>query len=387
MDNSNERQIPGATPAPAQPQPTAGPLATLAPAQLWRIRLFWWLGVAVFLVFSLWSLGPVLTPFVVGAVIGYLLDPLVSRLERRGVPRPLAAGGLVLSMMCLILGALVILVPLLAVEAAALIRDIPRHYNDLQRLLAQRVPGLSLGETSGAASDAVARMGETLTDASITAFGGIVSGLNGLVRLMLFVVVMPVVAFYLLMDWQRLLGSLRGLVPHANVNTVSLLARDIDAALAGYLRGVALVCAILIVYYASLLSLVGLQYGLLVGVVAGAVSFVPYVGAVVGGALAIGLALYQFSDAPLFIGLVVGIFLVGQVLESQILVPRLVGSSVNLHPVWLIFAVMAFGYLFGLVGAIVAVPVAAAMGVLVRFFVNEYRQSHLFARASTVIAP
>ena len=352
---------------------------------LWRIRLFWWLGVALGLGLLLWLLGPMLTPFAVGAAIAYFLDPVVSRLERRGIPRLAAVVGLLVSMMVILIAGLVILVPLLAVEATALIRTIPGHYEDAQRMLARHVPGLSLPEGDGAAGQVFAQLGESWSDTSITVFGGVVSGLNGLLRAVLFWVVMPVVAFYLLLDWPRLLRSINDLLPRANMHTVHALMRDIDAALAGYLRGVAVVCAILAVFYATTLGLVGLQYGLLVGIVAGAISFIPYVGALVGGTLAIGLAVYQFSDAPLFIGIVVAIFLLGQVLEGQILVPRLVGSSVNLHPVWLIFAVMAFSYLFGLTGAIIAVPLAATMGVLVRFAVDEYRGSHLYSGTSQTV--
>ena len=350
------------------------------------IRALWWLGVAVFVGLALWLLGPMLTPFAVAAAIGYFLDPVVSRLERRGVPRVIAASALLVSIMAVLVAALVVLVPLLAVEATALVRSVPGLYDDAQRTLARRLPDLNLSDGNGAVGRVFAQIGESLAETNITVFGGVVSGLNGLIRAILFWVVMPVVAFYLLMDWQRMLQSVNDLLPRGNVHTIQVLAREIDAALAGYVRGVALVCIILAIYYAALLGLVGLNYGLLVGVVAGVISFIPYVGALVGGVLAIGIALYQYSDAPLFISLVVGIFLVGQFLETQILVPRLLGSSVNLHPVWLIFAVMAFGYLFGLTGAIVAVPLAATMGVLVRFAVREYRQSPLYAgRTETLV--
>lgn len=338
-----------------------------------------WLVVVLGFAAMLWLLGPVLVPFVAGAAVAYLLDPLVCRLERIGVARTLASAGLLTLMIAVLIAGLVLLLPLLATEATTLIRALPGLYEDAQRAIAWRLTGLDRAEVSEALEQVFTRLRETLTEASPTVFGGLVSGLNGILRALLFWVIMPVVAFYLLMDWPRLLRGLDDLLPRPNVHTIRTLAGDIDKALAGYVRGVAVVCTILAVYYGSLLTAVGLTYGLLVGVIAGAISFIPYVGAFISGALAIGLAMYQFWETPVFIFLVIGIFAVGQFLESQILVPRLVGGSINLHPVWLIFAVMAFGYLFGLAGAIVAVPLAAALGVLVRFAVAEYRTSRLYA--------
>lgn len=348
---------------------------------MWRARLLWGLGVVLVLGFLLWLIGPILTPFAVGAAIAYFLDPMVCRLERRGMRRGLSSAILVLSMVAILIAALVFFVPLLATETTKLLRTIPDLYDDAQRVITRRMPGLDLTDAEGPVERVFASIGESLTDASVTVFGGVVSGINGLVRTVVFWVVMPVVAYYLLIDWQRLLNSVESLLPRANIDIVRALASDIDKALAGYVRGVSLVCALLAAYYAVLLGLVGLSYGLLIGVVAGAISFIPYIGALVSGALAIGLAIYQFSDSPALIVAVVVIFLVGQFLESQVLVPNLVGSSINLHPVWLIFAVLAFSYLFGMVGAIVAVPLAATMGVMVRFAVKEYRLSRLYAGA------
>ncbi len=363
---------------PHSPAP-AGP-ATARPDTMarWRGRALWWGALALALAGFLWLLGPMLTPFAVGAAIGYFLDPLVSRLQRRGVPRAVAAATLVTLMMAVLIGTLVLVLPILATEATTLVRALPELYDDAQRTLAWQVAGLERSDVGAALEQFSARLRDVLTDASVSVFGGVLAGLNGVFRAVLFWMVMPVVAFYLLMDWQRILRQIDDLMPRANVHTVRGLARDIDAALAGYVRGVAVVCTILAVYYAVALTLAGLPYGVLVGVIAGAISFIPYIGAFVGGALAIGLALWQFWDAPLAILLVVGIFAVGQVLEGQILVPRLVGNSINLHPLWVIFAVMAFGFLFGLAGAIIAVPLAAALGVLVRFAVAEYRSSGIY---------
>ena len=362
-------------PDPARP---GGPDAPPAATARWRVRALWWAAVALVLAVLLWLLGPMLTPFAVGAAIGYFLDPLVCRLERRGIPRAVAAATLVTLMMTALIGTLVLVLPILASEATTLLRALPELYEDAQRTLAWQFAGLQRTDVGEALEQFAARLRDMLADASVSVFGGVIAGLNGVFRAVLFWVVMPVVAFYLLMDWQRILRQLDDLLPRANVHTVRGLARDIDAALAGYVRGVAVVCTILAVYYAVALTVAGLPYGVLVGVIAGAISFIPYIGAFVGGALAIGLAMWQFWDTPLVILLVVGIFAVGQILEGQFLVPRLVGNSINLHPLWVIFAVMAFGFLFGLAGAIIAVPLAAALGVLVRFAVAEYRSSAIY---------
>jgi predicted PurR-regulated permease PerM len=374
MDSQTaERLLP-----PSPPAPAAAARDPHEPAAVMRMRVLWWSAVSVATGLLVWLLSPVLTPFVVGAAMGYFLDPMVCRLERRGVPRAVAAAAMIVSLMAVLVVGLVVLVPVLAGEAATLLRALPGLYEDAQRLIARQVPALDPSDENGPVGQALGKLGETLTEASPTLFGGVLSGVTSLFRVLLFWIVMPVVAFYLLMDWQRLLQAIDDLLPRDRVHTVRKLAREIDVALAGYVRGVVVVCTILAVYYAATLTMAGLTYGLLVGVIAGAISFIPYVGAFVGGALAIGLALYQFWGDPILIGVVAAIFALGQILESQILVPRLVGSSVNLHPVWLIFAVMAFGSVFGFFGAVVAVPLAAALGVLVRHAAESYRESRLY---------
>ena len=202
--------------------------------------------------------------------------------------------------------------------------------------------------------------------------------------IVLFVVV-PVVAFYLLYDWDRMIGTIDSLLPRDHAPIIRRLAGEIDETLASFIRGMGTVCLILGSYYAVALMLVGLQFGLVVGAVAGIITFIPYVGALFGGALAIGLALFQFWGDWLSIALVAGIFVIGQVVEGNFLTPKLVGHSVGLHPVWLIFALSVFGALFGFVGMLVAVPLAAAFGVLARFATEQYRHSRLYRGCRTVI--
>ena len=189
---------------------------------------------------------------------------------------------------------------------------------------------------------------------------------------------MPVVAFYLLLDWDNMIARIDKLLPREHRDTIRQLGRDIDQVLAGFVRGQVLVCLILGTFYSVALMLAGLNFGLIVGAIAGLVTFIPYIGALTGGALAIGLALFQFWGDWFQIGIVAGIFALGQFLEGNIITPRLVGKSVGLHPVWLLFALSAFGTVFGFVGMLVAVPVAAALGVFARFGIAQYLDSRLY---------
>ena len=196
--------------------------------------------------------------------------------------------------------------------------------------------------------------------------------------LVLFVIV-PVVTFYLLLDWDRMVGRIDALLPRDHAPAIRKLGREVDATLAAFIRGQGTVMLILGTFYAIGLMVVGLRFGLVIGFSAGLMSFIPYVGAVVGGGVAIGMALFQFWGDWVWIGIVGAIFVAGQMLEGNVLTPKLVGGSVGLHPVWLIFALSAFGAVFGFVGLLVAVPMAAALGVLMRFALEQYKQSRLYA--------
>jgi predicted PurR-regulated permease PerM len=204
------------------------------------------------------------------------------------------------------------------------------------------------------------------------------SGGRALISVFSLVVVTPVVAFYLLYDWHKMIRTVDNAVPLQQRATVRRLAREIDAAIAGFVRGQSAVCVILGTFYAVALSISGLNFGVLIGLISGLITFVPYVGSLTGLVLALGVAVAQFWPAYGSILAVLGIFLVGQFLEANVLSPKLVGESVGLHPVWLMFALLAFGYLFGFVGLLVAVPMAATIGVLTRFALSRYRESALY---------
>ncbi len=336
---------------------------------------YWGIAAAVFLL-VLWSMGNVILPFLVGAAIAYFLDPLADRLQRLGLNRVLATTLVALGVILIFVFALLLIVPTVVEQAIALINAAPEILSRLQAFLSERFPDVLDSESQ--LRQSLSGLGETIQSRGIELVETLLSSAMGVVSFVVFIVVAPVVAFYLLLDWDKMIARIDELLPRDHAPTIRRLAWEIDAALAGFVRGQLTVCGILAIYYSVALMLAGLQYGLVVGVTAGLISFIPYIGAIVGGALAIGLALFQFWGQPLMIGLVVGIFVVGQILEGNFLVPKLVGGSVGLHPVWLLFALSAFGSLFGFVGMLVAVPVAAAIGVLTRFATTQYANSRLY---------
>jgi predicted PurR-regulated permease PerM len=344
-----------------------------------RQLIFWLVALLVF-VLALWLLSDILLPFVAGLAIAYLLTPLTDRLERLGVNR-LAAALLIITVVVLTLIYLILLVaPLLGGQLSSFIESAPGYVTKLQALLSD--PSRPwVQKLLGAGFSADKSMGDLMTQGVgwLTAFlHSLWSGGRALVSVFSLVVVTPVVAFYLIYDWHRMIRTVDGWIPVHQRNTVRALAREIDAAISGFLRGQTGVCLILGSFYALALTLTGLNFGLLIGLISGLITFVPYVGSMTGLILSLGVAVAQFWPDYGSILMVLGIFLVGQFLEGYVLSPKLVGESVGLHPVWLIFALLAFGYLFGFVGLLVAVPLAATIGVLVRFALRRYLESSFY---------
>ncbi len=341
-----------------------------------REQVTYW-GIAAAAVFAvLWFLGDVILPFVLGAAVAYFLDPVADRLERMGLGRAAAVAVIAaLAVIGLVVAVLMIL-PSIVTQAVALFDIAPQLARDLQGFLGQHLP--SLYEPGSALHQTLQSLGDTIRERGGQVLQTALSSAASLVNIVVLLVVAPVVAVYLLYDWDHMIAKIDHLLPRDHAPTVRRLAREIDTTLASFVRGMGTVSLILGTWYAVALMLVGLQFGLVVGALAGLVTFIPYVGALMGGALALGLALFQFWGDWLSIALVAAIFVSGQMVEGNFLTPRLVGSSVGLHPVWLIFALSAFGTLFGFVGMLVAVPVAAALGVIARFAIAEYQKGRLY---------
>ena len=342
-------------------------------------QLWFWVATIVLVVSLLWLLSEILLPFVAGMALAYLLNPLTNRLERIGISRWLAALMIVGVVVLVFIALALLIVPVLANQLAALISSIPGYVTRVQRLLVdpewpwvRQIIGSD--DASKTISDLVGQGAGWLA----TFLRSLWSGGRALISIFALVIVTPVVAFYLICDWPRVVVTVENWIPLPHRETVNSIASEIDAAIAGYVRGQTGVCLILGSFYAVSLSLVGLNFGLLIGLISGLITFIPYLGSMTGLVLSVGVAVAQFWPEWTWIMVVLGIFLVGQFVEGNILAPKLVGESVGLHPVWLMFAMFAFGYLFGFVGLLVAVPLAAAMGVLLRFALRQYLASPLY---------
>jgi predicted PurR-regulated permease PerM len=339
----------------------------------------WGVAALVFLL-VLWLLGDVILPFVIGGVLAYLLDPIVDRIERAGLRRVWAVVVITLGAVVLFVLASLLVIPTLVQQANLLVQTVPALSERFSAALIARFPEL-LDEGSALRQQLI-ELGGQLQAAGTALLGAILTSAAGVINVIIITLIVPVVAFYLLLDWDRMVARLDDLLPREHAPTIRALAREADQTLASFIRGQGLVCLILGTYYALALMAVGLNFGLVIGAVAGLLTFIPYVGALVGGILAIGLALFQFWGDWIWVLVVWAIFQSGQFVEGNFLTPKLVGESVGVHPVWLLFALAAFGALFGFVGILVAVPVAAILGVLIRFFVRKYKLSRLYTGPS-----
>ena len=345
---------------------------------LTRQMTFWVLTLVVGLL-VLYVLREILLPFVAGMALAYLLDPLANRLERMGINR-LAATLVIIGTVVLVFVILVLLfVPVLVGQLGAFVEKLPGYVSRIQavamdpnREWLRKVVGEGVAD---------AQVGDLVKQGAgwITTFlRSLWSGGQALISIFSLVVVTPVVAFYLLYDWNRMVSAVDNWIPRQNRETVRALAHEMNEAIAGFVRGQTAVCLILGSYYAVALTLAGLSFGLLIGLASGIITFIPYVGSLTGLVLAGGVAIAQFWPEYTPIITVLVIFFVGQFLEGYVLAPKLVGESVGLHPVWLMFALFAFGYLLGFVGLLIAVPLAAIIGVLVRFALRRYLESPFY---------
>lgn len=346
-----------------------------------RAQMQFWVIALALLIGGLWLFSEILLPFLAGLVLAYFLDPVADALERLGLPRLAATLIIVLASVVALVVALVVFLPMLGEQIAKLATTLPHYVSELvarfnelapewlKNLFTQPNPemGSQVGDFAGKIAGWLA-----------TLIASIWSGGLALVNLVSLLLVTPVVAFYLLNDWDRMVARVDSWLPRAHAETIRRLAREINEAMAGFIRGQGTVCLLLGAFYAISLSVAGLSFGMLIGIVTGMLSFIPFVGAITGGVAAIGMAVVQFWPDWMQIAIIAGIFVLGQFIEGNFLSPKLVGDSVGLHPVWLMFALFAFGYLFGFVGLLMAVPLAAAAGVLIRFALAQYLVSPLY---------
>jgi predicted PurR-regulated permease PerM len=341
-------------------------------------HLTFWAIVFVVVCALLWLLREVLLPFVAGVALAYLLAPLADRLERIGLNRTIAALSIVGIVILALVALALLVVPLAVQQSLLLLSNIPGYVARVRELIA--APDrpwshwIESGESGKALPDVMRYASSWLTGfASSLWVGG-----RALVSLVSILIIMPVVTFYLIRDWHGMIKVLDTCTPLPYRDVVHGLAREIDAKIAGFLRGQLGVCFLLGLYYSIALMLVGLNFGLLIGALSGLITFIPYVGSLSGLLVATSVAVAQFWPSWPWILAVVAIFLAGQFIEGNVIAPKLVGERVGLHPVWLIFAMFAFGYLLGFVGLLVAVPLAAITAVLVRFALRQYLASPFY---------
>ena len=338
-----------------------------------------WAAGATLALSLVYLLRDVLAPFVAGAAVAYLLDPICDKLEKKGMGRTAATSLVTIVFFLIALSAVALAAPLLVGQIVDLLRRLPQIVETLEGKLEPLIAfarsyvedgRIDLAGSIGAVTSNLAQwMGRVV--------GGVAGGFGAAFGVISFLLITPVVTFYLLRDWDRMIAAIDDLLPLTSRETIRAQAREVDRTLSGFVRGQATVCLLLGLFYGFGLLFVGLDFGFAIGLLTGLFSFIPYAGMLLGVAIGLGVALAQF-DSILSVAMVAGVFAIGQVLEGNVITPKLVGEKVGLHAVWIIFALMAGGSLFGFVGVLLGVPVAAIVGVLVRFSLRQYRESPLY---------
>lgn len=341
----------------------------------------WWgIGLIAFIAFMI-LLADVMLPFILGAAIAYFADPVADKLEKRGVGRTLATVIITAVVLFVAVALIAVLTPLLIDQIRLAVDAAPGIIGTVREFIETTALPLLMpdADVSGnVLTEALTRFQEQVQSFSVKLLESALNiGLAG-INFVTLVVFTPVVAFYLLLDWDRMIERIDDLLPREHAPTIRRLASDVDRVLDGFVHGQLSVCLILGVFYAVMLMIIGLPFGLLVGLFAGLVSFIPFVGSILGGLLSVGIAVFHFWNDPIWIAATIVVFVIGQVVEGNYLTPKLVGGSVGLHPVWLMFALSAFGGLFGFTGLLIAVPVAAVIGVFLRFSIEQYKAGRLY---------
>jgi predicted PurR-regulated permease PerM len=353
-------------------------------------RALFWIGAAIVALLVLYLLSPILLPFIAGIAIAYALDPAADWFQRRGFSRLWATLTILVIFVLVIALLLLTLVPVLVVQIGELIQNTPAYVERVQILIvplldtdAARFLKIDPESLRKSISDFFSQGTGWVTPV----LGSVWTGSLAIINIISLLVITPVVAFYLLYDWDRMVGRIDALLPRQYADTIRMLVGEISETVAGFVRGQGLLCLFLGVFYAAGLALLGVEFGLLIGLGAGLISFIPFIGSILGFVVSVGVALVQFWPDWIWIAATAGLFILGQFIEGNILAPKLVGGRVGLHPVWLIFALFAFGYFFGFVGLLIAVPVAASIGVLVRFAIKRYQASPLYSGDDTGSGP
>jgi len=338
-----------------------------------------WIASALTLCLFVYLTRGVMLPFMAGLAIAYFLDPVTDVLEARKVPRGAATAIVLAGFFTLITGVLLAFWPILQAQIGSIAETLPKTIANLRPWLNETLTSLSNGFGVDLGNDVesiLASFSDEILGKVKDGAAGLLKGGLALFNILTLVLISPVVAFYLLRDWDLLVAKVDGWLPPQGAAVVREQFQKIDTVLAGFVRGQLLVSTTMGILYGVGWSLAGLEFGVVLGVLAGVMSFVPFVGALFAAAVAIAIAIGQWGFDPTQIGLVALVFLVVQIIEGAFLTPRLVGERVGLHPVWVLFAVFAGGEVMGFLGVLIAVPAAAAIAVLVRFWIERYLEHY-----------
>lgn len=345
-----------------------------------RKTLFWVGGIAAFF-FLLYLVSGILLPFIAGMLLAYFLDPVADRLEKF-MSRNTAALLVIALFFTSFIGVVAIIAPPAYEQGVQLSSKIPGFFQSGQQkaqdAVNQALASLPRDQQQNIQSSLEEAAQLLLKQVPVFFINLWKSGL-AIVNILSLLFITPVVSFYLLREWDNFKEKIDDLLPQDHADTIRGLMREIDLTLAGFIRGQTHVCLLLGTFYTLALWVVGLQSALLIGVLSGLLAFLPYVGVLMGMALGVGTAYFQFG-AGTELASVFGIFVVAQIIEGNFITPKLVGDSIGLHPAWLIFGMLAGGSLFGFAGVLLAVPLTGIIGVLVRFAVREYRDSDLYKK-------
>lgn len=345
-------------------------------------QTIFWIVITCILFFAIYTLSPVLMPFVAGMILAYLLDPLVDRVEKIGIRRSFSTFFVLTIFFVCSVGSSLLLLPVILNQLSNLTSFLPTLISNLEPFIRQArslvdnaIKADNNNQLPLPVADILNWAGGFLTE--------IISSSLAFANLLSLIIITPIVAFYLLRDWDLIINKVKSWMPIAQKVRIVEQVSKVDRSLSALVRGQGTVCLILALYYSVSLTAVGLQFGILIGIFSGIVSFIPFVGAILGAIFSIGFSIIQFDTyTPIFF--VAGIFLVGQVVEGNFLTPKLIGEAVGLHPVWVIFALLTGATLFGFLGVLLALPIAVVVAVLIRFSLSSYLESEIYSGEADV---
>lgn len=352
-----------------------------------EVFLFWavlFIGLGFFIA----SISEILLPFVVGLIVAYFLDPAADKLEEWGTSRTLATLFIIVLFFFIVTMIGLVLVPLFYDQLVNFIKKVPSYVELFNTQIMPKFEEISQKINPDAlenAKDAVKNISGSVFSFVGKMIGGVWNSGLAVINLLSLIFITPIVTFYMLRDWDNIMAKIKTLMPPKYAPTILEQIGEIDRTLSGYIRGQTNVCLLLGLFYAIGLSLVGLDFAIFIGLGTGLLSFIPYVGLMVGFAVGIIVAFFQYGDA-FHMSLVIAVFVAGQFLEGNFVTPKLVGDKVGLHPVWIIFGMLSGAAMFGFIGILVAIPATAMIGVLVRFAIKHYLQSSFYLEQKKKVA-